>query len=197
MRRSYAVEEGLPDARARSCEGHPYLLRDVRHGSSNWSLYCCTWNSGHDRPTADEDPDRDSGFEFAQSGYPEYMSKFNVGTRIKRGVAPMVFAGAVATAIAAAPFAAADAPAQVAGAQPGGIATVQFMPLDPGGGGCLNGQCGSGGTNGGPGGGPGGSGCVPGPNGPICGSGGVNGWLGGVPGGGGCVPGMGCGSGHG
>ncbi|WP_232423294.1 PE-PGRS family protein [Mycobacterium sp. 155] len=122
------------------------------------------------------------------------MMKLNLGTRIKRDVAPLVFAGAVASAIAAAPFATAQVPGQVASVQPGTIATV---PLDPGGGGCINGQCGSGGTDNGPGGGPGGSGCVPGPNGPICGSGGVNGGPGGVPGGGGCVPGMGCGSGHG
>lgn len=113
---------------------------------------------------------------------------------MKRGVAPIVFAGAVASAIAAAPFAAADVPGQMATAQPG---TVQFVPLDPGGGGCINGQCGSGGTNDGPGGGPGGSGCVPGPNGPICGFGGVNGGPGGVPGGSGCMPGMGCVSGNG
>jgi hypothetical protein len=124
------------------------------------------------------------------------MMKLNLGTRMKRDVAPIVFAGAVATAIATAPFAAAQTPAQIASAQPGS-ATVQFVPLDPGGGGCINGECGSGGTNNGPGGGPGGQGCVPGPNGPICGSGGVNGGPGGVPGGGGCIPGVGCGSGNG
>ncbi|MET0702797.1 MAG: PE-PGRS family protein [Mycobacterium sp.] len=91
---------------------------------------------------------------------------------------------------------AAGAIASVLGTAP--IATaVPFLPADPGGGGCFNGQCGSGGVNGGPGGGPGGLGCVPTAQGVVCGSGGVNAGPGGVPGGSGCFPGLGCGSGHG
>ena len=113
---------------------------------------------------------------------------------MKMNLATVVFAGAAATAIAAAPVAMATT---LPAPQSGGVATVQFFPLDPGGGGCVNGECGHGGTNDGPGGGPGGAGCVPGPNGPICGSGGTNAGPGGIPGGGGCIPGMGCGSGNG
>src|SRR5271165_4986855 len=84
----------------------------------------------------------------------------------------------------------------------GQTASIHFLPTDdngggPGGGGCVNGQCGSGGVNGGPGGGPGGSGCAPTASGVGCGSGGVNAGPGGSPGGGGCIPGVGCGSGHG
>ena len=109
-------------------------------------------------------------------------------------MAPMLFAGAAATAIAMAPVATADA--IPAGMASGGVA----VSFEPGGGGCVDTPagpvCGSGGTEG-PGGGPGGSGCVDTPNGPVCGSGGTNQGPGGIPGGSGCVPGVGCGSGHG
>jgi hypothetical protein len=113
------------------------------------------------------------------------MTKFNL-------ITPLFVAGAVASAIAAAPIAAADA--TVAGPA---MVSTHFFPADPGGGGCVNGQCGSGGVNGGPGGGPGGTGCVPTANGTVCGSGGLNAGPGGVPGGTGCIPGVGCGSGNG
>jgi hypothetical protein len=102
-------------------------------------------------------------------------------------------AGAVASLIGATPIAAADATSFATGPQTG----VQFLPQDPGGGGCVNGECGSGGASGGPGGGPGGSGCVPTAQGVVCGSGGANAGPGGIPGGSGCIPGIGCGSGHG
>jgi hypothetical protein len=103
---------------------------------------------------------------------------------------PLVVAGAVAAAIAAAPTAVAD----ISMAGPTGAATHVVFKDDPGGGGCdANGNCGSGGQNQGPGGGPGGQGCVPGVG---CGSGGQNAGPGGVPGGTGCLPGVGCGSGH-
>jgi hypothetical protein len=109
----------------------------------------------------------------------------------------ILMGGAVAAAVAAAPVAAADA-LSTAAASPQG---VHFIPADPGdgpgGGACVNGQCGSGGVNGGPNGGPGGSGCIPTANGTACGSGGVNAGPGGVPGGSACLPGVGCGSGHG
>lgn len=106
----------------------------------------------------------------------------------------ILVAGAVAFVIGAAPIATASATSISTIPQTG----VQFIPADPGGGGCLdNGQCGSGGVNGGPGGGPGGMGCVPTPQGVVCGSGGANAGPGGVPGGTGCIPGVGCGSGHG
>ncbi len=102
---------------------------------------------------------------------------------------PLVVAGAVAAAIAAAPAAVADV--SVAGPAP----THITFKKDPGGGGCdANGNCGSGGQFNGPGGGPGGQGCVPGVG---CGSGGQFAGPGGVPGGTGCLPGVGCGSGHG
>ena len=106
---------------------------------------------------------------------------------------PLVVAGAVAAAIAAAPTAAADV--FVAGpAMTGSSPTHVVFKDDPGGGGCdANGNCGSGGVNG-PGAGPGGQGCIPGVG---CGSGGQFFGPGGVPGGTGCLPGVGCGSGHG
>ena len=63
-------------------------------------------------------------------------------------LAPLVMAGAAATAIAAAPIAAAESFAVAAGA------SSITIPLDPGGSGCANGACGNGG--------PGGGGCVPG-----------------------------------
>ena len=88
------------------------------------------------------------------------------------------------------PVAAAEASAGPASAAP----THVIFKQDPGGSGCENGTCGSGGQNGGPGGGPGGQGCVPGVG---CGSGGQFSGPGGVPGGTGCLPGVGCGSGHG
>jgi hypothetical protein len=90
-------------------------------------------------------------------------------------VAPLVMAGAAATAIAAAPIAAAES-----------------FATSPGGDGCYNGICGSGDAGGGSGcttdgtcgsGGPlGGGGCTAEG---VCGHGGP--W-----GGGGCVPGVGC-----
>ncbi|QLL09318.1 PE-PGRS family protein [Mycobacterium vicinigordonae] len=108
---------------------------------------------------------------------------------------PLVVAGAVATAIAAAPMAAADVVATVPGSPSTGITHFAPAPLDPGGSGCdANGNCGSGGVNQGPGGGPGGQGCIPGVG---CGSGGQFAGPGGVPGGEGCLPGVGCGTGHG
>ena len=66
-------------------------------------------------------------------------------------IAPLFMAAAAATAIAAAPVAAAEPFAVAAG-----ISITQFAPEDdPGGGGCANGVCGSGGP-------AGGGGCVPG-----------------------------------
>ncbi|MDT5211150.1 MAG: hypothetical protein QOF67_3565, partial [Mycobacterium sp.] len=56
---------------------------------------------------------------------------------IRKYIAPLVMAGAAATAIAAAPIAAAESFAAVTGVP--GIA----IPLDPGGSGCANGTCGS------------------------------------------------------
>lgn len=93
-------------------------------------------------------------------------------------VPPLLMAGMAATAIAAAPYAAADAY---------GVATTnpvtQFVPESPGGNGDANGgsgctadgTCGSGGPNGG-------GGCTAQG---VCGHGGPTG-------GGGCVPGVGC-----
>jgi len=105
---------------------------------------------------------------------------------------PLVVAGAVATAIAAAPMATADFVA--AGPSTTSTGITHFISLDPGGGGCdPNGNCGSGGTDNGPNGGPGGQGCIPGVG---CGNGGQFWGPGGVPGGEGCLPGVGCGSGH-
>ncbi len=103
-------------------------------------------------------------------------------------LAALVMAGAAATAIAAAPVAAADT------FSPAGTQIVNSVqPLSaPGGDGCFNGICGSGGPGGGSGctadgtcghGGPqGGAGCTADG---ICGHGGPGG-------GGGCVPGIGC-----
>jgi hypothetical protein len=110
----------------------------------------------------------------------------------KLNFTPFLVAGAFASLIGAGPIAIASAASFPAAPQ-----TVQFIPADPGGGGCFNGQCGSGGATGGPGGGPGGQGCIPTAQGTICGSGGQNAGPGGIPGGTGCIPGVGCGSGHG
>jgi hypothetical protein len=102
---------------------------------------------------------------------------------------PFVVGGAIATAIAVMPVAAAEASAGPTGAAP----THVIFKQDPGGGGCDANGCGSGGQNGGPNGGPGGQGCLNG----VCGSGGQFAGPGGIPGGTGCLPGVGCGSGHG
>lgn len=105
--------------------------------------------------------------------------------------------GAAASAFAMGSLAATDA---VASASSPVIANSYHQvpaPADPGGGGCINGNCGSGGASGGPGGGPGGNGCVPTAMGTACGTGGANAGPGGLPGGSGCLPGVGCGSGHG
>jgi hypothetical protein len=101
-------------------------------------------------------------------------------------IAPLIMAGAAATAIAAAPIAAAES-----FAVPTGVPSIT-IPLQPGGDGCANGVCGGGGPGGGSGctadgtcgsGGPlGGGGCTAAG---VCGHGGP--W-----GGGGCVPGVGC-----
>jgi hypothetical protein len=104
---------------------------------------------------------------------------------------PFVVGGAVAAAIAVMPVAAAEA---YVGSPAGSAPTHVIYKQDPGGGGCQNGTCGSGGQDQGPGGGPGGQGCVPGVG---CGSGGQFAGPGGLPGGSGCLPGVGCGSGHG
>jgi hypothetical protein len=56
-----------------------------------------------------------------------------------RFIAPLVMAGAAATAIAAAPVAAAESFAVAAG-----TSITQFAPASPGGDGCANGVCGSG-----------------------------------------------------
>jgi hypothetical protein len=103
-------------------------------------------------------------------------------------IAPLFIAAAAATAISTAPVAGAESFAVAAGSS-----ITQFAPEDdPGGSGCANGVCGSGGPLGGNGctadgtcgsGGPlGGSGCTASG---ACGSGGP--W-----GGRGCVPGVGC-----
>jgi hypothetical protein len=88
---------------------------------------------------------------------------------ILRSIAPLVMAGAAATAIAAAPVAAAETFAAAAGT------SITQLPLQPGGDGCYEGTCGHGGPQGG-------GGCTADG---VCGSGGP--W-----GGGGCVPGVGC-----
>jgi hypothetical protein len=101
-------------------------------------------------------------------------------------IAPLVMAGAAATAIFAAPVAAAESFAVAAG-----VSSIT-IPLDPGGSGCANGTCGSGDASGG-------SGCTAdgtcGSGGPLGGGGcnaqGVCG-HGGPGGGGGCVPWIGC-----
>ena len=85
-------------------------------------------------------------------------------------MAPLLMAGAAAAGIAAAPYAVADAYAVAAGSS-----ITQFAPQQPGGGGCVNGVCGSGDASGG-------SGCNADG---VCGNGGPQG-------GGGCVPGVGC-----
>jgi hypothetical protein len=104
----------------------------------------------------------------------------------------LLVAGAVATAVAAAPMASADVVTAGSGTSTG---ITHFIPQDPGGGGCdANGNCGSGGVNNGPDGGPGGQGCIPGVG---CGDGGQFWGPNGLPGGQGCLPGVGCGSGHG
>lgn len=100
---------------------------------------------------------------------------------------PFVVGGAVAAAIAVMPVAAAEA---YVGAPAGSAPTHVIYKQDPGGSGCSNGTCGSGGVDQGPGGGPGGQGCVPGVG---CGSGGQFAGPGGVPGG--CIAGVGCGHG--
>ena len=102
-------------------------------------------------------------------------------------IAPLFMAGAAATAIAAAPIAAAESFAVASGPS-----ITQFAPQTPGGDGCANGTCGGGGPQGG-------SGCTPDG---TCGSGGPQGGggctaagvcgSGGPGGGGGCVPGYGC-----
>ena len=109
----------------------------------------------------------------------------------------MLAAGIVASAVAAGSFVASD-PLGVGMIGPASVLTnfPADEPGGPGGGGCVNGNCGSGGANGGPGGGPGGNGCVPTMYGTACGSGGVNAGPGGLPGGSGCIPGIGCGGGH-
>lgn len=84
-------------------------------------------------------------------------------------LAPLLMAGAAATAIAAAPVAAAESYAVAAGPS-----MTQFAQ-QPGGDGCVNGTCGHGGPQGG-------GGCTADG---VCGHGGP--W-----GGGGCVPGVGC-----
>jgi hypothetical protein len=84
-----------------------------------------------------------------------------------KSVALLVMAGAAATAIAAAPIAAAESFAVATG-----ISSIT-IPASPGGDGCYNGICGSGDAGGG---------CTAAG---VCGHGGP--W-----GGGGCVPGVGC-----
>jgi hypothetical protein len=104
-----------------------------------------------------------------------------------RFIPPLLMAGVAATAIAAAPVAAAESFAWAAG-----TSITQFAPQSPGGDGCANGVCGSGDASGG-------SGCT---NDGTCGSGGPDGGggcnaqgvcgHGGPGGGGGCVPWIGC-----
>lgn len=116
-------------------------------------------------------------------------------------IIPLLAAGAFATAGVAASFVSADMMQNTISSH-AVLTSYPLQPADdsgggPGGSGCVNGHCGSGGVNGGPGGGPGGSGCVPTQYGTACGSGGANAGPGGMPGGSGCIPGVGCGSGHG
>ena len=104
-----------------------------------------------------------------------------------RFIPPLLMAGVAATAIAAAPVAAAESFAWAAG-----TSITQFAPESPGGDGCANGVCGSGDAGGG-------QGCTADG---VCGSGGPQGGggctadgacgHGGPQGGGGCVPGIGC-----
>jgi hypothetical protein len=101
-------------------------------------------------------------------------------------IAPLVMAGAAATAIAAAPIAASESFAVATGT------SSVTIPASPGGDGCLYGTCGSGDASGG-------GGCTADG---TCGSGGPLGGGGSLPngsfgsggpwGGGGCVPGVGC-----
>jgi uncharacterized low-complexity protein len=102
-------------------------------------------------------------------------------------MSPLLMAGAAATAIFAAPVAAAENIVAITN-----TSITHFVPQDPGGSGCANGTCGNGGPGGGGGctadgtcgqGGPGGGGGCTAAG--VCGSGGP--W-----GGGGCVPGVGC-----
>ncbi|MGB8404455.1 MAG: PE-PGRS family protein [Mycobacterium sp.] len=116
------------------------------------------------------------------------MTKFNF--------THLLVAGAVVSAVGAGAFVATE-PVPGTSGNPVMLSSYSPLPADPGGGGCINGQCGSGGANGGPGGGPGGNGCVPTAYGTACGSGGANAGPGGLPGGTGCLPGIGCGGGHG
>src|SRR6476659_1062976 len=100
-------------------------------------------------------------------------------------VAPLVMAGAAATAIAAAPIAAAESFAVATGAS-----ITQFAAQRPGGDGCANGVCGSVDAGGGSRRTAGGT-C--GSGGPLGGGGGTAegvGGSGGPWGGGGCVPGV-------
>jgi hypothetical protein len=103
-----------------------------------------------------------------------------------RFLAPLLMAGAAATAIAAAPVSAAEDLAIAASA------SSITIPASPGGDGCTTAGCGNGGPNGGSGcnaqgvcggGGPGGGGGCNAQG--VCGSGGPGG-------GGGCAPGIGC-----
>lgn len=117
----------------------------------------------------------------------------NTSTRtpgLKAKVAPLLFAGALASAVLASPFAAAGAPVS---ASPNPPAAIEILPAAPGGDGCVGDACGSGGVDDGPGNAPGGQGCVPGVG---CGEGGLEAGPDGQPGGSGCIPGIGCGSGH-
>ncbi len=115
-------------------------------------------------------------------------------------VTNVLAAGAIATAFVGGSYVTFDH-SPSASEHPVVLNTYPLAPADtgdgPGGGGCVDGNCGSGGVNGGPGGGPGGIGCIPTANGVACGSGGVNAGPGGMPGGSGCLPGVGCGGGHG
>ena len=86
---------------------------------------------------------------------------------------PLIMAGAAATAIAAAPIAAAENYAWASSFSQGNSSVS--IPESPGGDGCANGTCGGGGPQGG-------NGCTADG---TCGHGGPQG-------GGGCVPGVGC-----
>jgi hypothetical protein len=104
-----------------------------------------------------------------------------------RSIAPLLFAGVAAAGIATSPVAAAENFAWAAS-----NSITQFAPASPGGNGCANGVCGSGGPDGG-------NGCTADG---VCGGGGPQGGggctadgacgHGGPTGGGGCVPGIGC-----
>lgn len=110
---------------------------------------------------------------------------------MKAKAAPLLFAGALASAVLAAPFASTAAPVSGSSTPP---AAIEILPkTGPGGDGCVGDACGSGGVDNGPGNAPGGQGCVPGVG---CGEGGLEAGPDGQPGGSGCIPGIGCGSGH-